>query len=151
MLVTGTVGLVATITMIYWEMRVPNPVLALEIMKNRIFRMGNLVMTFGMMAFMALLHLVPLLIQAIESASSTRAGLVVFPEAISVMIGSRSAGSLYPRIGPRRLLGGGLAATALAIAAGRGLRRGGRARAALGLYRSRIASAVGCGARVVRS
>ncbi|WP_256788696.1 DHA2 family efflux MFS transporter permease subunit [Frankia sp. AvcI1] len=114
-LLTGAAGLVATAAMIYWETRVPHPVLALEIMKNRIFRMSNLVMTFGVMAFMALLYLVPLLAQAIEGASSTRAGLLVFPEAVGVMIGSQVAGSLYPRIGPRRLLAGGLAAAAVTI------------------------------------
>ena len=41
--------------------------------------------------------------------SALRAGLTIFPEALGVMAGSQGVSRiLYPRIGPRRLLVGGL-------------------------------------------
>jgi MFS family permease len=40
--------------------------------------------------------------------SALQSGLSTFPEAVGVMVGAQSAGRLYPHIGPRRLMFGGL-------------------------------------------
>jgi MFS family permease len=43
------------------------------------------------------------------------AGLLTFPEAIGIMLGTQVAARLYPRIGPRRLIAGGQCLVAVAL------------------------------------
>ena len=60
-------------------------------------------------AFLGLLYLIPLYFQDARGLSALQSGLSTFPEAFGVMIGAQFASRLiYPRIGPRRHITGGL-------------------------------------------
>src|SRR5215472_4251365 len=78
----------------------------------------------GVMAFLGSLYLIALFLQDGLGLSALNAGLSTFPEAIGVMLGAQIAGRLYPRIGPRRMMTGGMlgvaATTALMTTIGSG-------------------------------
>src|SRR5207249_2971518 len=62
------------------------------------------------------LFLTPLYLQAVVGVSAAVSGLTTFPEAVGVLVGSQVAAPVYQRLGPRRLLAGGLAWAAAWIA-----------------------------------
>jgi hypothetical protein len=67
-------------------------------------------------AFLGTLYLIPLYFQDARGMSALQSGLSTFPEAIGVMIGAQVASRLvYPRIGPRRHITGGLIGIALGM------------------------------------
>ncbi|MGH2370956.1 MAG: MFS transporter, partial [Chloroflexota bacterium] len=71
---------------------------------------------FASAGFIGTLFLVPLFLQVARGASPLDAGLTTFPEAIGVVVSTQIVARLYPRIGPRRLMAGGLVWMATAIA-----------------------------------
>ncbi|TCJ34906.1 DHA2 family efflux MFS transporter permease subunit [Parafrankia sp. BMG5.11] len=116
-LTAAGVGLLATGATVWWELRRTQPLLALRLLGNDLFRTVSLTLSIAFMAFMGVLFLVPLLMQTVRGASATTSGLVVFPEALGVLTATQIAGRLYPRIGPRRLMAGGLVFAAASMLA----------------------------------
>ena len=55
-----------------------------------------------------MLFLLPLFLQELRGLTAFQSGLTTFPQAIGVMISSQIVGRLYHRVGPRRLIFGGL-------------------------------------------
>ena len=81
----------------------------LRLLHGRLFRSTNIVMFIASAAFLGMLYLMPLYFQDARGMSALQSGLSTFPEAIGVMIGAQFASRLiYPRIGPRRHMTGGL-------------------------------------------
>ncbi len=67
------------------------------------------IMFLAAAAFLGMLYLIPLYFQDARGLSALQSGLSTFPEAFGVMIGAQFASRLiYPRIGPRRHITGGL-------------------------------------------
>ena len=81
----------------------------LHLLRERLFRSTNCVMFLAAAAFLGMLYLIPLYFQDARGLSALQSGLSTFPEAFGVMIGAQFASRLiYPRIGPRRHITGGL-------------------------------------------
>src|SRR5207249_330359 len=59
-----------------------------------------------------ILFVVPLFLQEARGASPLSSGLTTFPEALGVVCSTQLVARLYPRVGPRRLMAGGLAGVA---------------------------------------
>jgi len=97
------------------EVRTPEPMLDLRILGNRLFRAANLQSAAGSAGFMGTLFLVPLFLQNGLGFSALHSGLSTFPEALGGMIGIQAAGRLYRRVGPRRLMVGGLVGAAVPV------------------------------------
>ncbi|OAA26932.1 drug resistance transporter, EmrB/QacA subfamily [Frankia sp. EI5c] len=116
-LATAAVGVVATGATAWWELRHAHPLLVLRLFGNGLFRSVSLTLGVMFMAFMGVLFLIPLLMQTVRGASATTSGLVVFPEAVGVLVATQIAGRLYPTVGPRRQLMGGLVVIAAASVA----------------------------------
>ncbi|HZX54590.1 MAG TPA: MDR family MFS transporter, partial [Ilumatobacteraceae bacterium] len=112
----GVVGVVAAVAMVVVELRKPNPMLELRLLKNRMFRQCNLVSFFSIASFLGVTFVMPLYLQLLRGLNPFASGLTTFPQAFGIMLSSVVAGRVYARIGPRRLMTGGFLAAALTIA-----------------------------------
>ena len=112
----GVAGVVAFALLVYVETHQPHPMLALRLLKLRLFRATNLVMAFAMSGFIGLTFVLPLYLQGLRGLSPLESGLVTFPQAIGILISSQVAGRIYPFVGPRRLMVGGMLGAAVAMA-----------------------------------
>jgi EmrB/QacA subfamily drug resistance transporter len=109
-------GFVALAVMVRVELRVPEPMVALRLLGNRLFRSANGVMILGSIAFLGVLYVVSLYYQDGRGLSALGSGLSTFPEAVGVMVGSQAATRvLYPTLGPRRHVSLGLLGVAISI------------------------------------
>ena len=112
----GLAGIAAFALLVYVETHKPHPMLALRLLKLRLFRATNLVMAFAMAGFIGLTFVLPLYLQGLRGLDPFHSGLTTFPQAIGILISSQIAGRIYPRIGPRRLIIGGMLGAAAAMA-----------------------------------
>ena len=110
------VGTAAVVALVLVELRTAEPMLDLRLFKDRLFRTTNLVSLISGAAFLGMLYLFPLYYQNAVGASALQTGLNTFPEAIGVMLASQIASRLYPRFGPSRIIAGGAAGVAVAMA-----------------------------------
>jgi EmrB/QacA subfamily drug resistance transporter len=114
--VLGTLasGLVMFVLLAVVETRIAQPMLALRLYRERMFRNANLVLTVTYASFAGVLFLLPLMLQTLLGLTAFESGLTTFPQAVGLMIASQVAGRIYPRIGPRRLCSFGLVSVAVA-------------------------------------
>ena len=118
---TGLGGVVCGVLTVIVELHVANPMLELRLLRNRMFRLCNTVGFFSIASFLGVTFVMPLYLQLIRGMDPLESGLTTFPQAIGVMASSFIAGSLYGRIGPRRLMAGGFFSAGLAISLYTGL------------------------------
>ncbi len=111
-----SVGLVCIVIFVFVELRSTHPLLDLRLFRNRVFRTSNLVTLFSTAGFLGLLYAVPLFLQQARGVSALTSGLTTFPEAVGVLVATQIVARLYPSIGPRRLLVGGLTVVAIVMA-----------------------------------
>jgi EmrB/QacA subfamily drug resistance transporter len=97
------------------ELRSAAPMVQLRLLANRLFRTTQVTSFFASAGFVGVLFLVPLFLQEVQGASPLEAGLTTFPEALGVVISTQVVARLYPRVGPRRLMAGGLVLVAIAV------------------------------------
>jgi EmrB/QacA subfamily drug resistance transporter len=107
--VSCSTGAVLLATMVVVELRRTEPLIALRLFRDRLFRSTNLVMFLGAAAFLGVLYLVALFFQYGLGLTALGSGLSTFPEALGVMAGAQVVTRrLYPAFGPRRIMIGGL-------------------------------------------
>lgn len=111
--VPGVLGLLAFVVLVWVETHVAEPMLALWLLKERMFRRANIVTMLSFGSFVGLNFLMPLFLQGLLGLSAFRSGLVLFPQAIGMVITSQICGRLYHSVGPRRLLVFGLASMSI--------------------------------------
>jgi EmrB/QacA subfamily drug resistance transporter len=114
--VTAVVGVLCAVGLVYTELHVKRPMLDLRLLSNRLFRICNIVGLISMASFLGLTFVMPLYLQLLRGQDALTSGLTTFPQAFGIMISSIVAGRIYRRIGPRRLMAGGLFAAGLTIA-----------------------------------
>ena len=115
-LVTVGAGLVLLAAMVVVELRTAEPIVALRLLGNRLFRSANGVMIPASIAFLGTLFVISLYYQDGRGLSALQSGLSTFPEAVGVMLGAQLATRvLYPLLGPRRHIAIGLASTSVSI------------------------------------
>jgi EmrB/QacA subfamily drug resistance transporter len=103
-LVTGIVGVVMFVMLIRVETRVPEPLLALRLFQERMFRNANVVLTLTYGSFIGVIFLMPLYLQNLRGFTPLESGLTTFPQALGVIVSSQIVGRLYHSVGPRRLI-----------------------------------------------
>jgi EmrB/QacA subfamily drug resistance transporter len=109
----GLAGVALTAALVRVELRRREPMIALRLLRNRLFGVANLTSLFASGGFLGLLFVAPLFLQSARGASAFASGSSTAPEAVGVLVTSQLVGRIYPRIGPRRLLAGGLMWVAL--------------------------------------
>jgi EmrB/QacA subfamily drug resistance transporter len=114
--VLGIGGVLAFALLVWVETHRPEPMLALRLLRDRLFATTNLVMAFGMASFVGLLFVLPLYLQGLRGLDPFASGLVTFPQAIGILVSSQVAGRIYGRVGPRRLVVGGMLGAAVTVA-----------------------------------
>jgi EmrB/QacA subfamily drug resistance transporter len=112
-LVAGAV-LLAFMVLVEW--RATEPIVALRLLGDRLFRSATTVTVLMTAAFLGTLYVMSLYLQDGRGLGALVSGLTIFPEAVGVAVGSPLASRvLYPRLGPRRHLAVGLIVIATAI------------------------------------
>jgi len=112
---TGAIGLVLLVALVFVELRTKEPMLDLRLLGNKLFRSSSTVTVLSMVAFLGTLFLAALFYQDGFGVSALQSGLSTFPEAIGIMVGAQIAARIYPSIGPRRLMTGGLIGVAVSV------------------------------------
>jgi predicted MFS family arabinose efflux permease len=102
-------------TFVAVELRSSAPMVQLRLLGNRLFCTTQVTSFFASAGFIGVLFLVPLFLQEARGASPLEAGLTTFPEALGVVVSTQVVARLYPLVGPRRLMAGGLVLMATAI------------------------------------
>lgn len=116
-IVVGSASLaaVALSAMVFLELNRREPMLDLRLLGNRLFRQCNVVSVMSNASFLGVIFLMPQYLQLVRGQDAFHSGLTTFPQALGVMLSSQVAARLYPRIGPRRMIAGGMFASALVI------------------------------------
>jgi EmrB/QacA subfamily drug resistance transporter len=115
-LTTGALGVLLGVALVLVETRIPNPMLALRLLRERMFRNANIVLTLTYGSFVGVLFLLPLFLQELRGLTALESGLVTFPQALGVIVSSQIVGRLYVRVGPRRLIFFGMCAMTMVTA-----------------------------------
>ncbi len=118
-LIIGTAigGAVLIGALIWLELHADQPMIDFRILRNRLFGVSNLASLFAAGGFLGLLFVAPIWLQTGRGLSALASGSSTAPEAVGVLLSSQLVGRLYPRIGPRRLVSGGLVGVTVATAA----------------------------------
>jgi len=115
-LATAAAGVVLLVAMVAVELCTAEPIVALRLLGNRLFRSTTGVLILASIAFLGTLYAISLYYQDGRGLTALGSGLSTFPEAIGVMTGAQVATRvLYPLLGPRRNITLGLVGTAVSI------------------------------------
>lgn len=110
LVVAGVCG----VSLVLHERSHPSPMLHLGLLRDRMFRTGNVASAFLVSGYLGLIFLLPLFLQTIHGMSATLSGLVLLPQSVGALIGSQVAGRRwYDRYGPRMLMACGALVVAL--------------------------------------
>jgi EmrB/QacA subfamily drug resistance transporter len=102
-LLTGLGGLALLALFVAVELRTREPMLKLRLFRDRMFRSANIVFFTAAAALLGVLF-------PLES------GLTTFPQALGLIVATRLAGRLYPKVGPRRMMMAGMLGIAVSSA-----------------------------------
>jgi hypothetical protein len=108
----GLAGVVSLIVLIVIELRIDQPILALRLFKDQLFRTINIAAALTYAGFFGMIFVLPLYMQSLRGYSAFQSGLAQSPQALGVFLVSNVFGRrLYRIVGPRRLMVVGIAAT----------------------------------------
>jgi EmrB/QacA subfamily drug resistance transporter len=105
---TAVGGAALIATLVWVELHADQPMIDFRLLRNRLFGVANLASLFASGGFLGLLFVAPIWLQTGRGMSALVSGSTTAPEALGVLVSSQLVGRLYPRIGPRRLVSGGL-------------------------------------------
>lgn len=100
-LAVGVAGLVAFVLV---ERRSPAPLMPLRLFASRPLAVGTTMMALGGAAFMAMWYFLTLYMQNVLGYGALQAGLGFLPHSVAIVVGSRVAPRLMPRLGERGVI-----------------------------------------------
>ena len=116
-LTTIAIGVVLLVVMVFVELRITAPIIALRLLLNRLFRSANGVIVMSGIGFLGVQFIIILYFQDGRGLSPLESGLSSFPAAIGVITGAQLASRfLFRVLGPRRDITLGLVWMAVTIA-----------------------------------
>jgi EmrB/QacA subfamily drug resistance transporter len=114
---TIVAGALLLTAMVVVELRLPSPLVALGLLRDRLFRSATGALSLGGVGFIGTLFAASLYFQDGRGLDALVAGLSIFPEAFGVMVGAQLASRvLYPALGPRRHIALGLVGASVSMA-----------------------------------
>lgn len=111
----GLGGVALMIAFALIELRVRYPILDVRLLKRWFFAASNLMMMPAFGAFGGFILILTLFLQELRGFSPLQAGLIQGPSAIGTAISLPLASRMYARVGPKRMLIGGFALSALTL------------------------------------
>ncbi|HEU0166136.1 MAG TPA: MDR family MFS transporter [Chloroflexota bacterium] len=115
-LISGILGAAGVAALVWVELHRREPMLKLQLFCERLFRSTNVAALFAFASFLGLLFLMSLYLQEARGLSALETGLTTFVEAVGIASASQIVGRVYPRIGPRRLMVGGMVGVSIVLA-----------------------------------
>lgn len=106
--VAALLGALLLFAFVVVELRAAEPMVQLRLLGNRLFRSATSVSILASGGFLGVLFLAPLFLQQARGFTALQSGLTTFPEALGVLLASQVVSRIYPSIGPRRLMVGGM-------------------------------------------
>ncbi len=101
----GLAGIAAGVLLVWIELRIPEPILALRLFRDRLFRTINIAASMTYAGFFGMIFVLPLYLQTLRGYSAFESGLAQSPQAFGVFLVSNLLGRrLYRMVGPRRLM-----------------------------------------------
>ena len=91
--------------LVYTELRTEEPLLPMQLLKNRVFTVSGIVALLTGFAMMGSLFYIPLFVQGVLGASATSSGLVTMPMMIAMALAAGIAGQVMSRVGKYRVIG----------------------------------------------
>jgi EmrB/QacA subfamily drug resistance transporter len=99
-----TVGFVSLVAFLFVESRADDPMMPLDLFRNRTFAVSAVATFMAIFGFSTLIIFLPLWFQVVQGASSTASGYLVFPFLIGLIISSIAAGQIVSRTGRYKML-----------------------------------------------
>ncbi|MCH8206244.1 MAG: MFS transporter [Chloroflexi bacterium] len=103
------------VAFLWWERRAPDPMLALELFRRRLFSLGNSASFLVFLAGTSVFFLMPFYLQGVLGYSPGRAGLTMAPTAIAFAVLGPISGRLSDRYGWKRFAVAGLVASLVSM------------------------------------
>ncbi|MDE1154013.1 MAG: DHA2 family efflux MFS transporter permease subunit [Micavibrio sp.] len=102
------VAMISLLTALWWELRHPDPVVEVRLLKERNFAIANILyFVFGFVLFGSTV-MIPQMLQSLMGYTATDAGLVLGPGAFVIVVLAPFVVRLLPKIGAKRMIGFGL-------------------------------------------
>jgi EmrB/QacA subfamily drug resistance transporter len=99
--IAAVVGVVALVSFVVAEWRMPHPMMPLTIFRSRQFSAANAVTFVVYGAFGGIFFLLPIQLQVVSGFTALEAGIAILPITVVMLLLSARAGQLAQRIGPR--------------------------------------------------
>src|SRR4051794_10126522 len=116
-IVGGFVLFVVSLAVLFWvEHHVQKPLIDLELMRDRLFLMGNLTAMLNGVARNGVLFLLVFYLQGVKGMDPVTAGIALAPLAVGMLVLSPISGILADRYGSRELATAGMIVTAIGLA-----------------------------------
>lgn len=112
-LVFGVIGISLLIQFCRYEKKITEPLLDIRLYEDKLFSSLSFVAMCSMGALMGMLYLFPLMYQYTYSASALESSLILFTEALGLMVASRILPKTSKRFGMRRVIQTGLLGTVI--------------------------------------
>ncbi len=109
------IGAAALVAALLVERRVKDPILDLNLLKNRVFASANISFILCMLALFAIGFLLPFYFEELKGYSTLEAGLLLTPLSLTLAVVAPISGSLADRIGSRWLSPIGLAIACIGL------------------------------------
>lgn len=100
-----SVAAVALVSFLFIESRVKSPVVPLDLFKNSVFTISNIVSFLIGMGMFAVIMYIPFFVQGVVGASATTSGLIEMAMTISMVVSSGIAGALITKTGKYKVIG----------------------------------------------
>jgi DHA2 family multidrug resistance protein len=112
--VLAVIAVLTLFVFIIWELRTPQPVVNLRILKDTTFAAGTVIIGVLGLALFGSLILLPLFLQNLLGYTATEAGLTLMPRSLIMVLMMPIAGALYNRLGVYVMVPFGLAVSGAA-------------------------------------